>query len=538
MTATTTRTNNPCSVDVPVLIVGAGPAGLALAIELGRQEVGALVIERHRGTSIYPKASGISTRTMEVFRGWGIEDAVRDYSLEALPFMSIRPVLAEDRGITVPLGFPTDDQALAVSPTRPAISPQDHIEPIMLDHARGLPGVEVRFDAMLVGFEQDGECVRATVRDMHTGSERVVSARYLVGADGTRSAVREALGIPTTGADGLGEYLSILFRADLWSRLPGDRFGLYQLDGPVPGVFVPAGPDDRWVLGVQRLPGQAVADAPSAEQCIELVRRASGMPDLEVEILASMPLEFVAKAAERVRDGNVFLIGDAAHRMPPMGGRGMNTAVADAVGLGWKLAWVLKGWASAALFETYEAERGPVGRYNLRLATRDVPSTPDGLVEDLGYVYRSTAIEPGDDEAEAAPGYLFPTVATPGARMPHAWLTGPDGPVSTLDLVGPGLTLLTGPQGDAWLDAINASRATSAVPLTRVAIGGELDSGDGAFCERFGLGADGAVLVRPDGHIAWRREAASVTDHAAELASAIALCTIAAPSTGLVAIAA
>jgi 2-polyprenyl-6-methoxyphenol hydroxylase-like FAD-dependent oxidoreductase len=444
--------------------------------------------------------------------------------------MSIRPVMAQDIGVTVPLGFPTDEQALAVSPTRPAISPQDHIEPVMLEHARGLLGVDVRFDTALVGLEQDDAGVRATVRDMKTGAVSIVCARYLIGADGTRSAVRDALGISTTGADGLGEYLSILFRANLWDRLPGERFGLYRLEGPVAGVFVPAGPDDRWVFGVQQIPGQPPLDNVTPEQCIELVRRAAGMPDLDVEIITSMPLQFVAQAADRVREGNVFLIGDAAHRMPPMGGRGMNTAIADSVGLGWKLAWVLKGWAPATLLETYEQERGPVGRYNLQLATRAVESTPEGLLEDLGYVYHSAAIEAMDDAGEAAPGYLFPTVATPGARLPHAWLRAGTGRLSTHDLVGPGLTLFTGPQGQAWIDAVEGCRAGAPMPLQGHVIGAELDSADGAFCDRFGLGADGAVLVRPDGHIAWRREAGSVSDHAEALAAAIALCRGLAPA--------
>jgi hypothetical protein len=203
----------------------------------------------------------------------------------------------------------------------------------------------------------------------------------------------------------------------------------------------------------------------------------------------------------------------------------MNTAIADAVGLGWKLAWVVQGRATASLLDTYEAERGPVGRHNLQLASRQgPPGTPDGLTEDLGYVYRSAGIE-RDETMGGSADYLFPTVATPGARLPHAWLTGAAGRRSTLDLVGPGLTLLTGAQGMPWLEAIAGSASRTDVPLQGFVIGAELDSVDGAFCERFGLGGDGAVLVRPDGHIAWRRESGSVTDHAAELAAAVAMVT-------------
>ena len=291
--------------------------------------------------------------------------------------------------------------------------------------------------------------------------------------------------------------------ADLWPLLGEERYGLYQLEGPVPGVLVPSGTDDRWVLGMQWDPrSESFADY-TPERCIELIRAATGVPDLEVEVIARMPIEFVAQAADRVRDGRAFLIGDAAHRMPPFGGRGLNTAVADAFGLSWKLAWVLRGWADAALLDTYAEEREPVGRHNLGLASqRSQGGTPDGLTEDMGYVYRSAAIDADDGGDEPAPSHLFPTVATPGARLPHAMLRGPEGTMSTHDLIGPGLTLITGPAGDSWLDAVTNVAAGTPFPISAHVVGADFDSADGMFCERFGLGSDGAVLVRPDGHIA------------------------------------
>ena len=511
--------------ETPVLIIGAGPAGLATAAGLARNGVGSLVIERHPTTSIFPKASGISTRTMEILRSWGLEDEVRAASLSALPMMSVRATLAGAGQAVAPLGFPTDEQALAVSPTRPAIAPQDRVEPILLDFVRSQPGTEVRFRTELVAIEQDADGVTAAIRDLAQDRLETVRARYLVGADGTKSTVRSLLGIAAHGPDDLGTYLTMLFRADLWPTLGDERFGLYQLNGPMPGVFVPTGPDDRWVLG---LPFDPRTDDPAgfdAERCIELIRRAAGLPGLDVELLASMPITFMAQAAERARERNVFLIGDAAHRMPPMGGRGLNTAVADAFGLSWKLAWAVRGWAGEALLETHEAERGPVGRFNLALAAPNNPAaTPDGLREDLGYVYRSAAIH-AEDNLDPTPSHLYPTTATPGARLPHASLAGPHGTISTLDLVGPRLTLLTGPQGGRWLAAAEACSLDSPIPLAAHAIGIELDSRDGDFCERFGLGADGAVLVRPDGHIAWRREAGSEVDHDAELGTALDIAT-------------
>lgn len=517
MTASPTNTS--------VLVVGAGPAGLATAIGLARHGVTATVIERHPGTSIFPKASGISTRTMEILRSWGLEAAVRQHSLEMQPFMSIRPTLVAPQLQMATLGFPTDDQANAVSPTRPALSPQDRIEPILLQQVIEL-GVDIRFSTELVSLEQDADGVTAVVCSVDDGTCTTIRAGYVVGADGTHSTVRDLLGIEAHGPTDLGDYVTILFRAELYSKLTDGPFGLYQLAGPVPGVLVPTGPDDRWVLGLQWNPKDESFEAYTPERCLALIRAATGVPDLDVEVLARMPIEFVAQAADRVRAGRTFLIGDAAHRMPPFGGRGLNTAVADAFGLSWKVAWVLRGWAGEALLDTYAQEREPVGRHNLSLAReRSQGGTPDGLTEDMGYVYRSAAIDASDIAGEPAPSHLFPTVATPGARMPHAWLEGPDGVISTLDLVGTGLTLITGPGGNAWQAAASIVTTEVPFPVEAYVVGADIDSGDGVFCERFGLGSDGAVLVRPDGHIAWRREAGLVTDHVAALRDAVALAT-------------
>jgi 2-polyprenyl-6-methoxyphenol hydroxylase-like FAD-dependent oxidoreductase len=513
------------TITTPVLVVGAGPAGLATAIGLARHGVGSLVVERHPGTSIFPKASGISTRTMEILRSWGLEPTVREQSLEMQPFMSVRPVLMGPQVAMAPLGFPTVEQAGAVSPTRPALSPQDRIEPILLQGAIDL-GVDVRFGTELVSLEQDGHGVTAVVRSVDDATCTTIRAGYVVGADGTKSTVRDLLGIEAHGPTDLGDYVTILFRADLYSKLTEQPFGLYTLAGPVQGVLVPTGPDDRWVLGMPWNPKEESFDDYSLERCIALIRAATGVPDLEVELLATMPIEFVAQAADRVRAARTFLIGDAAHRMPPFGGRGLNTAVADAFGLSWKLAWVLRGWAREALLDTYAEEREPVGRHNLSLAReRSQGGTPDGLTEDMGYVYRSAAIDAGETAGEPAPSHLFPTVATPGARMPHAWLEGAGGRFSTLDLVGAGMTLITGPAGNEWVAAASTVTTEVAFPVAAYVVGTDVDSRDGLFCERFGLGSDGAVLVRPDGHIAWRREAGPVTDHVAALRGAVAVAT-------------
>ena len=538
------------SMKTPVLIVGAGPAGLVTALGLARHGVRSLVVERHAGTSIFPRATAVSTRSMEILREFGLEPAVRALSLDASPFMSISPVLAAPELTQMPLGFPTREQAAQVSPTGPALSPQDHVEPILVARLQELGLTELRFNTELVALAQDEQGVTATILDRGTGGIRQIAARYVVGADGGRSSVRELLGIETVGPSDLEHHASILFRADLWSVLGERRHGLYGVGAPsAPSVFAPMGPDDRWVLAKQMPLAAAEALASDPACAVALVREAAGLPDLDVEILFVMPLTFAAQVAMRWRAGRVFLAGDAAHRMPPFGGRGMNTAIADAHNLAWKLAWVVRGDAAPSLLDTYEEERGPVGRANISLALSryrdrqaesglvlDLPDgvgeveTPDGLFEDLGYVYASRGIVANEGGADVDAG-----VARPGARAPHAWLEVDGRRVSTLDLFGDGLMLLARGRARPWRAAVQALAAAPSflfglaglAPLAAPARFGGLelmvvDDGDGesAFAAAYGLEPGGAVLVRPDGHVATRWTAAPA-DHVAALGRAV-----------------
>jgi putative polyketide hydroxylase len=493
----------------PVLIVGAGPAGLVTALGLARHGVRSMIVERHPSTSIYPRATGISLRSMEIFRALGVEDEIRAFSLDARPTMSIAETLSSPEHTEAPLGFPTAEQTAAISPTRPAISPQDHLEPVLLQRLKGLGMTDIRFDTELVALEQESSRIRATVVDTRTGGRTLVTSRYLVGADGGRSTVRDLLGIELEGEEDLEHYATILFRANLWPHLGDRRHGLYAVGPDRRSVVVPMGPDDRWMFAtpVDRDTAEKVA-ADNAGQ-VSLVREAAGMPDLPVKVLASMPIAFVAQVATRWRDGRAFLIGDAAHRMPPFGGRGMNTAIADAHNLSWKLAWVLQDVAEPALLDSFEAERGPVGRRNVDLALaryrgQTAEASPDGLVEDIGYVYRSPMLAPDA-----------------GGRALHAWLRGEAGPISTIDLFGERLVLLTNGSGAQWRMAARSLRGMEHLlaglaglgpaipvlpppPVSVVAVGGALVDADGSFARSYELAAGGAVLVRPDGHIAAR----------------------------------
>src|SRR5215211_4658615 len=401
------------TIHSPVLVVGAGPAGLVTSLTLAHHGVPSVLVEKHPGTSIYPRATGMSVRSMEVFRGLGVEAAIRARSLDALPLMHVSPTLTGPTARVVPLGFPSADEAAAVSPTGPVISPQDHVEPVLVARLRELGLTDLRFATELVSFEQDAHGVTAVIRDTASGEDTMVDARYIVGADGGRSRVRSILGIEPVGPTGLEHHASFLFRSPgLLERLGDRRYALYMVGGPgmASGVLLPMDPGDRWVYAA--MGPRPVLDAllGSETAAIDAIRAVAGVPDLPVELLASMPLEFVAQLAPRWRVGLAFLAGDAAHRMPPVGGRGMNTAIADAANLAWKLAWVVRGFAADALLDTYEAERLPVARRNLSMPLSryreqalasgfvlDLPDgtapegTPDGLLEDLGYRYASSA---------------------------------------------------------------------------------------------------------------------------------------------------
>jgi putative polyketide hydroxylase len=447
--------------EVPVLIVGAGPAGLTTAIALARYGVESLLVERRPVLSGLPRATVVSTRSMELFRSWGLDESIRAGGVDVEWLMWISETLADaDQGSAFEVGLPTRQQSAVLSPTGPACVSQDYLEPTLLAHLRSLGPARVAMGTELVTVEHGHGGVRAVVRDVSTGQTRTVQARYLVAADGAHSRVRAALGIPMHGPDRLKEVVTALFRAPLWEVLGERRYGIYAVNHPsVQGSFIPAGPDDRWLFGLQYEPGTRELAEFTPERLVELIRLGSGVPDLRPRIERVGGFFFAAQLAQRFRDGAAFLVGDAAHRVTPRGGTGMNTAIHDGYDLGWKLAWVLRGWTGPELLDSYETERRPVAEHNV---TRS--ADPNG------------SLRRADEEIHT----------DLGGRIAHIWRPGSAG-LSTLDLIGPGLTVLTGPECGPWAAAVSGP-----LPVDRHRL-------DTITARALGIPRDGALVVRPDG---------------------------------------
>ncbi|MFD9893883.1 FAD-dependent oxidoreductase [Amycolatopsis sp. NPDC059027] len=509
----------------PVLIVGGGVTGLSTALFLARQGMRPILVERHPTESIMPKARAFNPRTGEIYRGYGLTEDIlaRKSYLADFPEMIGADTLAGDERFRMDLGAHVGPPP-GLSPADWAAIDQDEMERLL--HARAVEaGADVRFNTEMISLDSRTDGVSVVARELGSGTEYRIDAEYLVAADGHRAGIRARLGIDADQVLPPGRGAYIIFEADLTEAMRGRRFILAYLNQPAPGTALVPVAENRWTIGFAYAPG--IGESPedfTEEHCIELARRAIGEPQVEITLLPPIPgrPEKVAHTsagsgavvARRFREGRVFLLGDAAHVVPPSGSYGASTGIADAHNLAWKLTAVLNGQAGPGLLDTYELERLPVARTTLDHAVNLLQVRGTGTVEDnegiddvtmiFGYRYVSPAVH----TEEPAPEKLTqdPRVPTgePGLRAPHVWLERAGERFSTTDLCTGFWSLLVGPDGDGWEDAAKAVGTELGVDLRIYRLGAELRDPENKLLTSFGLEGTGASLVRPDGFVAWR----------------------------------
>ncbi len=516
---------------IPVLIVGGGPVGLALAAELGWRGIRCELVEQTDGAITTPKMNEVNTRTMEFCRRWGVADAVYNCSFPKDHPLDVVFVTSMSGHELARMRRPPRARAPADtnSPERMQICSQLWFDPILRKFAQAQPSSTLRHRTRLESFEASDAGVTAQLRDVETGKRETVRADYLVGCDGAMSPIREALGIGLGGQGILGYPLHLFFRTpDLLAQC-GREAGVFFLAIDRAGLWAnirvidPA--NGLWRLMVLDTDGKQTPETVDREA---LLRRAIGRP-IEVDWKGVSIWTRRSVVADRYAQGRVFLAGDAVHQLSPTGALGMNTGIGDAVDLGWKLAAVLKDWGGPELLAAYDAERRPIGFRNVGMAAEfylahgefagGIAAIDDdseygrqlrqrlgeSLARDVGRMFRTAGLQLGyryeaspiciDDGTTPEPDdpERFVPSARPGSRAPHAWLG--DGR-STLDLFGRGFVLLR--FADVSTTAIEQAAKARGVPLSVAAID---DPDIAALYERK------LVLVRPDGHVAWRGDA-------------------------------
>ncbi len=528
------------ATEVPVLIVGGGPCGLAASLTLSQLGVAHLLVERHATPLHHPKAVGVMQRTAELLRGWGAEGEMRARGVPAEfcgQMLWTTTLAGEELGRTL---TPDPDAGVSdpPSPTSALRCPQHITEAVLRSRAAAHEVAELRYESEVGLISQDDSRVTVTVIDRATGSESSILAGWVIAADGNNGSVRAALGIGRTGLGDMGHFINVFFRAQLGSLVAERPAWSYAISTPeLMGAFVTLDGGSEWILHRNLVAGERVEDFPPA-RCAGIVRQAAGVPELDVDVLSLGSWIMGAELSDRFRDSRILLTGDAAHRTTPDGGVGMNTGVASAHNLAWKVGAVAAGWAGERLLDTYEQERRGVAQRNVDysagrgegmlkmaeavragdldavragIAARGAIGTRQGM--DLGYTYASASILADGSELPtvADPMRDYVQNARPGSRAPHLWL---EGGRSTLDLFGHGMVVLSGAAGDCWVRA--ARDVAGGVPLAAHALQTQ------GRCEQlYGIESDGAVLVRPDGFVAWRTASAPL-DPAASLRGALA----------------
>lgn len=540
--------------DTDVAIIGGGPVGLGAANLLGHLGISCVLFEQNETTSFHPRGHVVNTRTMEILRAVDLESPVNAAALPLHRHAGIGFVtsLSGDQigSIETRSDATWERVERSQSPELKRSCPQDVLEPILREGAANRHGVELRFGHRVDRVEQDatGVTLHWTAGD---GTEGQTRAKYLIAADGPRSTARDAAGIEMEGRS-IGQQIGIYFHADLWALIQDRPYLLWWIyNATTSGVLISLDGRHRWTYNFGYRDDQS-RDEFTEDVCRNLVNAVIGTNDIEVDIKNIMPWRMQARIANTMSAGRIFIAGDAAHPLPPTGGQGMNTGIADVHNLAWKLKLVLAGHADESLLQTYSEERRPVAKFNVEQSARNAMAMqekglsgmlandsvflqniegPAGAAnraklaegipaqrghfdypgQTFGYYYESALISPdGTPAPEMTVETYFPD-ARPGHRAPHLQVFHDGAEKSILDLFSlEAFTLLTASEATGWREAANQLAGGDVAPFQvyRVGRGGDVLTDEAQWLALYGLTETGAVLVRPDGHVAWRSQGA------------------------------
>jgi putative polyketide hydroxylase len=470
---------------------------------------------------------------MELFRQWGNIDELLKYEF---PKEAIRFIWSESlQGNEVTRVEMKGLEDYTHGPISASFVTQDCVEEYLHHTLQRYHEAEIQFSREMISFEENDTGVTVKLLNRENNKEELVRTQYLIAADGARSSIRKQLEIEMEGPDNLARSCSVYCEFDIsqWTK-HRPSVGYFFTDPKILGrsLFTAYG-KNRWIVGLNLKPENTKEDF-TDEYCLNEIRRVLDMPNLDIKIINKSFWTMAAQVAKQYRHDRIFLVGDAAHRLPPTGGLGMNTGVADAHNLAWKLVFVINHQASDALLDTYYDERAPIAKRNIEWSTenakrffdifkaiqaRDHETLKIKLHEqqknlnyeglDLGFIYHSKAVQSENDQViSVLPDKYIPTTL-PGSRAPYVQLIKDGKAISTLDLFEKDYVLLVGSDGQKWQTVANELALTQSLPLKNYRIGadGDLSDTENVWHKIYEITATGAVLVRPDGHVAWRSKA-------------------------------
>ncbi|PCI54736.1 MAG: hypothetical protein COB36_09395 [Alphaproteobacteria bacterium] len=520
----------------PILIIGGSSVGMSLANELAHRNINCILVEKQKGINPHPRANAVANRTMEFYRRWGIDQALIDNGISPDSPADYLYTTSMNGRLVYKISLPSHNQLMALadsgaddkrlhhSPYLKTILGQNEVDKILKNHVLKQPKIDARYGWELIGFrqvEQPKHHVVAMVKNGDTGEIQEIVADYMVACDGGQSLVRTTMGVPLKGKGGLAHFVAIHFKAPGLNRKFGHGNIYFQLKKQYGGFLM------NWDGGTTYTFHHVLKDGQDWQDVdpVDLIQKIAGW-NIPVEIFSTQPWTAHQLVAEYYRRGHIFLTGDAAHLFTPTGGFGMNTGVADAMDIAWKLQAMLEGWGGDGLLDSYHEERRPIGVQNTatsagyfyalnnsfrfgeeldedtaegETARQTLVSELDGqvgLIDSsgllLGYRYEGSSIcvSDGTEAVPFDPQHYWPTTR-PGHRLPHLWVK--EG-VSVLDLLGREFTLIrTDP--DVNVDDFRGAAEAAGLPLKILDVSAEI------FAETY---EKKLVLVRPDLMVAWR----------------------------------